>query len=152
MNVNLVLLKKDGATQSFALPGNVITIGRRRDCDVCIPLSTISRKHCELLRNGGQFIARDCGSRNGTFLNDVRIEAALADAGDVLRIGPVRFVLQIDDRPSSFEQYLSKAALRNETTGTYADSNESTVIRDAVSHDAEAGMEEAFNKKNNLNK
>ncbi len=109
MQVNLVFLKKDGTTSSFPLPSTVTSIGRRQDCDFCIPLMVVSRKHCEINLDMGKVTIRDMQSRNGTLLNDQPVEEAQAKAGDCLKIGPVKFVFQIDGDPDNFEDYLVAA-------------------------------------------
>lgn len=100
MKVNLVLFKKNGTTKSFPLPSAVTVIGRRQDCDLCIPLMIISRKHCELNQDQGQLTIRDLGSRNGTFVNGLQIENSQLDAGDRINIGPLTFAVQIDGVPA----------------------------------------------------
>ena len=106
MQVNLVFLKKDGTTSSFSLPSTVTFIGRRQDCDFCIPLMVVSRKHCEINLDMGKVTIRDLQSRNGTLLNGHPIEEANIKAGDLLTIGPVEFVFQIDGQPDNFEEFL----------------------------------------------
>ena len=54
----------------------------------------------------GKITVRDLGSRNGTLVNDEPVEETQLKAGDVLKIGPVEFVIQIDGVPASFEEYL----------------------------------------------
>lgn len=99
MDVNLVLFKKDGAQQAFSLPSNITIIGRRHDCDLCIPLMPVSRKHCQLSQNKEALKIRDLDSRNGTFLNGKRIDEETLKAGDYIKIGPLTFLLQIDGEP-----------------------------------------------------
>lgn len=54
-------------------PGTYI-VGRKSDCDICIPLSTISRKHFELeVTPNGRLFVSDLGSQNGTIINMDRI-------------------------------------------------------------------------------
>ena len=100
MDVNLVLFKKNGTKRNFSLPGTVTIIGRRQDCDLCIPLMVVSRKHCELDANAGAIKIRDLGSRNGTFLNGQRIDEAQLNPGDQISVGPVRFALQVNGEPA----------------------------------------------------
>ena len=100
MKINLVLFKKNGTTKSFPLPSAVTVIGRRQDCDLCIPLMIISRKHCEFNQDQGQLTIRDLGSRNGTFVNGLQIENSQLDAGDRINIGPLTFAVQIDGVPA----------------------------------------------------
>lgn len=99
MDVNLVLFKKDGAHKAFPLPSNITLIGRRHDCDLCIPLMPVSRKHCQLNQNKESLKIRDLDSRNGTFLNGKRIDEEKLKAGDYIKIGPLTFLLQIDGEP-----------------------------------------------------
>ncbi len=99
MDVNLVLFKKDGSQKAFSLPSDTTIIGRRHDCDLCIPLNIVSKRHCQLNLNNEAVKIRDMGSRNGTFLNDKRIDEATVQPGDYIRIGPLTFLLQIDGEP-----------------------------------------------------
>ncbi len=99
MEVNLVLFKKDGSQKTFSLPDGITVIGRRHDCDLCIPLKTVSRRHCQLNQNNEAVKIRDLGSRVGTFLNGKRIDEAALKAGDYIRIGPLIFLLQINGQP-----------------------------------------------------
>ena len=104
MNANLVLLRKNGANRAFPLPGNVTVIGRRHECDLRIPLPTVSRRHCQLTLDGDTIELRDLGSTCGTFVNDERVDGEMTvRAGDCLRIGPVTFVCQIDGKPEHIE-------------------------------------------------
>lgn len=106
MNANLVLLNKDGSYRTFALPGSITVLGRRHDCDLRIPLPTVSRKHCQLTFNKDSAKLRDLGSRGGTFLNDTQVEPEKdipVKAGDCIRIGPLTFLCQIDGRPTKIE-------------------------------------------------
>lgn len=108
--VNLVLIKKDGSTEHFALPSSVTFIGRRQDCDFCIPLNCVSRRHCEINMDNGNVMIRDLKSRNGTLINGRPIEEARLNPGDILKIGPVELVLQVNDNPPSFQSYLQGVA------------------------------------------
>lgn len=106
MEVNLVFVRKDGTTQTFPLPSAVTFVGRRQDCDMCIPLSVVSRRHCEIYTEHSKAHVRDLKSRNGTFVNEKSVEETQLKAGDVLRVGPVKFIIQIDGAPNTFDEYL----------------------------------------------
>ncbi len=100
MNADLVLLRKGGAHKSFALGETVTVLGRRHGCDLRIPLPTVSRRHCEIERNGETLKIRDLDSSGGTFVNDKRIQGeSPVKAGDYIRIGPLIFVCRIDGQP-----------------------------------------------------
>jgi pSer/pThr/pTyr-binding forkhead associated (FHA) protein len=123
MGVTLVLFKKDGSQKAFSLPSNINVIGRRHDCDLCIPLMPVSRKHCQLSQNKEALKIRDLKSRNGTFLNGKRIDEETLKAGDYITIGPLTFLLQIDGEPKEIvspEQAKRKAAKKAPPTAKAA--------------------------------
>jgi predicted component of type VI protein secretion system len=99
MDVTLILFKKDGSQKAFPLPSSLTVIGRRHDCDLCVPLMTVSRRHCQLSLNSEAMKLRDLDSQAGTFLNSQRISDAIVKAGDYITIGPLTFLVQIDGEP-----------------------------------------------------
>ena len=99
MDVALVLFKKDGSRKVFPLLSNITVLGRRGDCDLRIPLMAVSRRHCQLNQNEDTVKIRDLGSRNGTYVNDERVDEATVRGGDYLKIGPLVFMLQINGLP-----------------------------------------------------
>ena len=103
MQAVLVTFKADGERRSFSLPKPVTVIGRREDCDLRIPLSEVSRKHCRFIVDGETLKLEDMGSSNGTFHNGSRIQEATIQPGDTVQVGPVVFIVQIDGVPSDEE-------------------------------------------------
>ncbi len=99
MDVTLVLFRKNGSQKTFSLPSDATVIGRREDCDLCIPLKAVSRRHCQLTLNTNTLKIRDLNSHNGTYINNKRVEEAMAKAGDYLKIGPLTFLIQLDGQP-----------------------------------------------------
>jgi len=99
MQISLVRLKKDGSEKSFPLPSTVTVIGRRRNCDLRIPLASVSKKHCQLNYDDGVLKIRDLGSRNGTVLNGKNVTEAVIQPGDKLSIGPLKFTFRFDGQP-----------------------------------------------------
>jgi pSer/pThr/pTyr-binding forkhead associated (FHA) protein len=78
------------AGESFETDGPRTLIGRSPECDVFLDDVTVSRRHAEIVQEGGSYVIRDLGSLNGTFVNRHRIEnAALAD-DDEVQIGKYR--------------------------------------------------------------
>ncbi len=62
-----------------------------RALDVRVPGRWISTNHVVLRAAGGEWIAEDVGSRNGTFVNGERITSHVLREGDVLEAGRVYF-------------------------------------------------------------
>ncbi len=77
--------------------GDRFTIGRTRDCDLCLADLSVSRLHAELVRGGAGWLLNDLGSHNGTRLNGWLVrETVPVRAGDRLEFGSVSFVVQDD--------------------------------------------------------
>src|SRR5215213_1292012 len=100
MGVVMVMFRSDGQRRSFSITRDMTVIGRREDCDLRIPLSDVSRKHCRLILNGESMKIEDLGSSNGTYVNGERVQQSDVAPGDTLQIGPVVFVLQVDGFPA----------------------------------------------------
>lgn len=103
MEVSLVMFKSDGTRRDFAMTKDRMVIGRTSQCDLRIPLSSVSRQHCELRVVDGRLKIRDLGSSNGTYHNSTRVQEATLEPGDEVVIGPVVFKLIINGMPSSIE-------------------------------------------------
>jgi pSer/pThr/pTyr-binding forkhead associated (FHA) protein len=86
---------------SFQLSeGGVVIVGRHSDCDFQLRnnLSMISRRHMQFQwfeDQGPQVFDR--GSQNGIALNGRRVTVAAITAGDVVRLGPVKFLVKDGD-------------------------------------------------------
>jgi DNA-binding NtrC family response regulator len=79
--------------------GAELTVGRGSSCDWCIPDDLLSRTHFAAGSSGGRVLVADRGSRNGTFVDGVRLTAPReVTAGAVLRAGGCVFVVAADLR------------------------------------------------------
>lgn len=64
-------------------------IGTDSSCDIVVCSSSVSRRHCELVKDGTNFCLRDLGSTNGTFVNGSRIAGTTrVQRADVITMGP----------------------------------------------------------------
>ena len=84
-------------------PGSGVrfTIGRTRDCDLCLTDLSVSRMHALLVRREDGWVLSDLGSHNGTRLNGWLVrEAVRVRAGDRVEFGSMAFIIQ-DDQPTA---------------------------------------------------
>jgi len=112
--VRLTVVEGPAIGQEFKIDG-VATIGRSPDATVMVDDVGVSRLHARIRRGEtGTFEVEDLGSKNGTFLNGARIEHALANLGDKIRVGP-RVVLSLTSFDIVEEQVVQRQRL--ETVG-----------------------------------
>lgn len=75
---------------------SMATIGRAKDCDICLSDATVSAHHATLVKKrDGFFELTDMGSRNGVRVNGERIERRKLSPGDKISFGAapeLRFV------------------------------------------------------------
>ena len=76
------------------------TIGRTRDCDLCLTDLSVSRMHALLVRREDGWVLSDLGSHNGTRLNGWLVrEPVPVQAGDRVEFGSMAFIIT-DDPPA----------------------------------------------------
>ncbi|MGD9634565.1 MAG: SpoIIE family protein phosphatase [Pirellulales bacterium] len=81
----LELVRQGMPGTRFAIDRDRAVIGRNSDCDVPLDVAAVSRRHAAIVREQENFFVEDLESRNGTFLNDQRIDkrAPLRDGDEV---------------------------------------------------------------------
>jgi len=72
-------------------------LGRSPGNDFIIEHATVSSKHCEIALGDGEVTVRDCGSTNGTYINDQPVMEAKLAEGQILRLGDVDFLVESVD-------------------------------------------------------
>ena len=97
----------DSACYNVEFAGQSMVIGRDPQCDVPItdhPM--ISWRHARLTRTPEGMLVEDLGSRNGTFVNQVRITGkVLVKPGQDIGLGSYRFQLAADGKLVQREYY-----------------------------------------------
>jgi pSer/pThr/pTyr-binding forkhead associated (FHA) protein len=94
-----IQFRKPTGSNLVVLEGARASIGAAAGNDVVVDFDrTVSRLHASLERFAGGWCVRDLGSRNGTFVNGVRVlgDRALCP-GDEVRLGATTFVFGCDD-------------------------------------------------------
>ena len=76
-------------------------VGTDDDCDLVLTDDRVSRRHMSIRIDGGRFIVRDLGSRNGTLYEGSLVSAATVPAGATLKLG--KTFLRVQPRPEVME-------------------------------------------------
>lgn len=74
-------------------------IGRDSQCDIHLDDTETSRQHAEIWCTNGQYILKDLGSSNGTFVNGNRVKEHHLTIGDRVQIGKRLMVFRLTFRP-----------------------------------------------------
>ena len=88
----LVVKRGPNAGSRFRLDRDTTSAGRHPDSDIFLDDVTVSRRHAEFRREGGEFVVIDVGSLNGTYVNRDRIDSVALRDGDEVQIGKYRLV------------------------------------------------------------
>jgi len=98
MLTKLVVASGKNAGRSIAIKRNRLLIGRSEECDVRPLSEDVSRRHCEVVVGPTEVWIQDLGSRNGTFVNGVKIaeRTKLVDK-DLIRVGVLELQVSCTD-------------------------------------------------------
>jgi hypothetical protein len=92
----LTLIPADGG-ETYVLRRRHTRIGRNLDNDIVIANDRISRYHAEVVREGGELMITDAGSRNGVWVNGSKVTAPTPlRSGDCVRLGRQEFTFMIE--------------------------------------------------------
>jgi len=89
----------DGNLTERLLSDNPLTVGRSPDADIITLDERASRMHCGVRLWDGEYYVKDLKSKNGTYLNQKRVEMAKIKPGDKIRLG--NSILTVDDKKSA---------------------------------------------------
>ena len=79
-------LKPLGGGDPVPLLKKSLLVGRRESCDIVLRFANVSAHHCQLECHDGYWYVRDMNSKNGTRVNNVRVNEKRLDPGDELRV------------------------------------------------------------------
>ena len=90
---------------------DLMVVGRRDYCDIVIDHSSLSKRHCVLIKTDGLLVIRDLISTNGTKVKGQKIRWAALLPDDRITLGSykLRIYLGPDDAPGPSELYQTRA-------------------------------------------
>ncbi|MCC6142731.1 MAG: sigma 54-dependent Fis family transcriptional regulator [Candidatus Hydrogenedentes bacterium] len=112
--MNLFLTVKSGFTPGASWPvaDQPLVLGRAEDCDILVEDPTVSRRHCQVSREGTVLRLLDLGSRNPVLVNGAPALDARLRVGDEFALGSVTFLVSA----MSFERSTSTSASEQDDT------------------------------------
>jgi pSer/pThr/pTyr-binding forkhead associated (FHA) protein/Fe-S-cluster-containing hydrogenase component 2/CRP-like cAMP-binding protein len=105
------------------------TIGRDPGCELQLTDEGVSRRHLAIRYQGGDLIAEDLKSSNGTFLvgPDQRIERAILRSGDVLVVGKTRVRVEVGPELDAASEGLIRFCILEPTPAFIVSSQRPTI-------------------------
>jgi Nif-specific regulatory protein len=99
--MNHRLVARDGPLKGsvFVLDNTEFSVGRNPSNRLAVSDPSLSRQHCVIAPNGGNFEVRDLDSRNGTFVNGVPVHERVLVDGDQIQIGNSLFLFLAEEVP-----------------------------------------------------
>ena len=92
------------ATRSLPLYEGEQIIGREPGLETCLDSPKVSRRHASIRIRGDQATIEDLGSKNGSFVRNIRIDRPTRlRPGDELRFGLFTFVFRLETSAGSTE-------------------------------------------------
>lgn len=102
-----------GSTAEVALLAGENIIGREGEGVILVKSSTVSRKHARIAIDASGAVVEDLGSKNGTYVNDRRINAPTPVVdGDQVRIGSLLFTFRLTQGNETTETQSSRTGKR----------------------------------------
>lgn len=83
-----------GGGDAIPLMQDVITLGRRESCDICLKFQNVSSVHAELSFKNGVWFVRDIGSTNGVKVNGERTQRRPLRPGDEIAVSNHKYTIQ----------------------------------------------------------
>ena len=89
---SLVVRSGPQAGDRFDLLTKVTRLGRHPDSEISLDDISVSRRHAEIERQESEYVLRDMGSMNGTYVNQRRVDSVVLAQGDEILIGRFRLI------------------------------------------------------------
>ncbi|EYF02097.1 sigma-54-dependent Fis family transcriptional regulator [Chondromyces apiculatus] len=104
-----------GEAQTAFLGPAPLVVGNSSECALSVRDPAVSRRHCEILLTPRGIVLRDLGSKNGTFIGEIRVVEAILPVGAEIRVGTTRLSATFSGAPTFLP--LSRASSFGEALG-----------------------------------
>jgi two-component system cell cycle response regulator len=119
----LIMLRGPARGEMFEVSGTQAVIGRDPQVEVPLADAGVSRRHARIMRQGGEILLEDLGSRNGTYCNGAPVSGSRPlDDGDILDFGADAVTMlklaRSDLEAAVFRHRMLRIGERDPLTGT----------------------------------
>lgn len=93
----LIVLKGAGVGSRYLINTSNIKVGRELNNDISLNDITVSRSHA-VITKGIDFVIKDLGSLNGTYINAIAVREQVLANGDEIQIGKFHLTLFMGEK------------------------------------------------------
>ena len=128
--------------KSIPLANDETTVGRAPSNTVHLTHGGVSRTHAVISRKNGLFVLTDLKSRNGTFVNNKRIDKAVLQHSDKILFGKRRFMFSVESDSTANNR--SDADMASTDYDTITISTDELELSKLLTHSAETAIHNFF--------
>ncbi|UXI68185.1 GGDEF domain-containing protein [Tahibacter amnicola] len=116
----VVVIHGEGMGRRVQLGDQIVIVGRSPDVEFQINHRSVSRQHCRIWRENGEYRIRDLDSTNRTYINDKAVQEATLQDGDHIGVGDsvLKFMEQ-GSLEARYHEELYQLATSDPLTGLY---------------------------------
>src|SRR5262249_53079087 len=103
MTPKLIVIAGPSEGMTFAITEAEVSIGRELDNQISLHDLSVSRRHCSIKQDGGQYQLFDHESLNATIVNGMPVKQHTLKSGDRIRVGDslLMFLFETEKSPDS---------------------------------------------------
>ncbi len=94
-NLPWLIVVHEGKEYRYEIDDPLFTIGRENTNKLCLPSTTISRRHALIKFSDRNYFVEDLNSSNGVLVNNMKVKEIILSHGDVIQLGSVYLTFMI---------------------------------------------------------
>ncbi len=94
-NLPWLIVVYEGKEYRYEIDDPLFTIGRENTNNLCLPYTTISRRHAVIKFSEKEYFVEDLNSSNGVVVNNMKVKEIILSHGDVIQLGSVYLTFMI---------------------------------------------------------
>ena len=99
----LEIIGRKGYEKRIELEEEDVIVGRIPDCDIQLLVENVSRRHARITYRNEDYCIEDLGSKNGVYVNGVKVEKCVLRKHDMIEIGGVKILFVEEETRRDYE-------------------------------------------------
>lgn len=99
----LEIIGRKGHEKRIELEEEEVIVGRIPDCEIQLLVENVSRRHARIIYRNEDYCIEDLGSKNGVYVNGVKVEKCVLRKHDMIEIGGVKILFVEEETRRDYE-------------------------------------------------